>query len=86
MTSPELAYDLIPPVAFPNMWWGTLLQYAVIADFRLNTPEYMPPVKTTTGLKWAKWKLQWTKGGFLGLNGGSNGPNWGFNWLNRGSI
>ena len=78
MTSPELAYDLIPPVAFPNVWWGPLLQYAVIADFRLNTPEYMPPVKTTTGLKW-------TKGGFLGLNGGSNGPNWGFDWLKRGS-
>ena len=44
MTSPELAYDLIPPVAFPNVWWGPLLQYAVIADFRLNTPGYMPPV------------------------------------------
>ena len=27
------------------MWWGPLLRYAVIADFRLNTPGYMAPEK-----------------------------------------
>ena len=62
MTSPELAYDLIPPVAFPNVWWGPLLQYAVIADFRLNTPGYMPPVKTTTTTKLDK-QFGWVEEG-----------------------